>query len=695
MVSTAEPKKAKQKLQEPPPGLRRIPFPFVAIVGQEKMKLALILNAINPQIGGVLIRGERGTCKTVAVRGLSDVLPSIKVVCDCRFHCNPDDPSEMCPDCQSRYFAGGGQPLKSVKRKMKVVDLPLGSTEDRVLGTIDLESAIKKGERMLDPGILAEANRGITYIDEINLLDDHVIDALLDASSSKVNVVEREGISFSHPSNFILVGTMDPEEGELRPQLLDRIALHVVVESISNVDQRVNIITERNEFDQDPVAFASRYRRKNTALRHRILKAKDILEKVDLPDKLLYLISRICKEVKAEGQRPDIMLSKTSKTLAAYDGRTVVNEDDIKKAAEFILPFRVRATPFEEDNYADPNFMDDLIDQFQDDISLDDSPGSGSGKERTDGDEMTEEIPTAVFRVGSPFELPRDLVKRRSDKRIRSGSGDRIKSLSTGRKGRYIKHRIPDDVPQDIAFDATIRAAAPYQKMRRESQTDKSRDFSVFIANSDLRKKVREDKVSTLIVLTVDASGSMGVMGRMEATKGLVLSLLMDAYQRRDKVAVVAFRGKEAVVVLPPTSSVERARKMLDILPTGGKTPLGSGLMKAFNMIKVEKKKDPTLIPILVLMTDGRANVSIVEGADPMEEVEKMAALIKEERIFPIVVDTEVPPSAGAFVGFVYEYAEDIAKNLNGVYYKLKDLNAMSLGSLVHMEKSRMLGVGG
>ncbi|RJQ38360.1 MAG: magnesium chelatase [Dehalococcoidia bacterium] len=347
--------------------LERVVFPFSAMVGQEKMKLALLLNAVNPAIGGVLVRGEKGTGKSTISRALADLLPEIKVVEGCPFHCNPEDPSEMCPNCQARYFAGGKKPLKSILRKTKVVDLPLGATEDRVLGTLDLESAIKKGERSLDPGILAEANRGITYIDEINLLDDHVIDVLLDASSSKVNVVEREGISFSHPSSFILVGSMNPEEGELRPQLLDRIALHVVIEGVANVDQRVKIITERNEFEKDQMAFTKKYQGHNTALRNRVLKAKALLPKVKLPDNLLLLISRLCDETKVEGARPDIMLSKTAKTLAAFDGRTVVTTNDIKKAAEFILPFRMKATPFEEDKWADPKFIENMINEFKDD----------------------------------------------------------------------------------------------------------------------------------------------------------------------------------------------------------------------------------------------------------------------------------------------------------------------------------------
>jgi len=360
--------------------LVRIVFPFSAMVGQEKMKLALLLNAINPQIGGVLIRGEKGTGKSTISRALADLLPEVNIVEGCPFHCNPDEPSEMCPNCQAKYYSDG-KVLKSIKRKMRVVDLPLGSTEDRVLGTLDLESAIKKGERALDPGILAEANRGITYIDEINLLDDHVIDVLLDASSSKINVVEREGISFSHPSSFILVGTMNPEEGELRPQLLDRIALHVVVEGVTDVDQRVKIVSERNEFEKDPVAFTSKYQRKNTELRNRILKAKALLRKVKLPDNLLALICRLCSEVQAEGQRPDIMLSKTAKTLAAYDGRILVNEDDVKRAAEFILPFRMRAIPFEEDKFTDPKFISNLVNKLQTELSPGISLRSRDGEE--------------------------------------------------------------------------------------------------------------------------------------------------------------------------------------------------------------------------------------------------------------------------------------------------------------------------
>ncbi len=670
--------------------LKRIIFPFTAMVGQENMKLALLLNAINPRIGGVLIRGEKGTGKSTVVRALADLLPDVPVVDGCAFHCDPNQPAALCPNCAAKYRGGGPGALPNVKQRTRVVDLPLGATEDRVLGTLDLESAIKLGERVLDPGILAAANQGIVYIDEINLLDDHVIDVLLDATTSGVNVVQREGICFSHPARFILVGTMNPEEGELRPQLLDRIALHVSVSGLPNVSQRVQIITRRNEFEENPLAFTRKFHRRNVALKGRLVRARRLLSQVDIPAKLLLLICRITREVKAEGQRPDIMMARTARTLAAYNGRTLVTEADIKKAAEFVLPFRVRANPFQEDKYAEPDYMQDLIDQLQNDQAFDTPPEREEKKKELT--EETEEIPTAVFRVGAPLELPRDLVRRRADKTIRAGSGERIKSLSTGRKGRYIKHRIPEDVPQDIAFDATIRAAAPYQLARRGKHQGETGKPSILIADGDLRNKVREDRVSTLIVLAVDASGSMGVMQRMEATKGVVLSLLMDAYQRRDRVAVVAFRGRDAVTVLPPTSSVERARRMLTLLPTGGKTPLSAGLMKAYHTIKVERKKDPTFIPIMVLLTDGRANVPMVDGGDPMDEVSKMAELVRAEGIYPIIIDTEVTPEAGKYGSFIYEYAQDIAKDLGGVYYKLKDLSALSLGSLIQMEKGRLLG---
>jgi len=327
---------------------KRSLYPFVAMVGQEEMKLALLLNAINPQVGGVLVRGEKGTGKSTAVRALAEVLPEIRVVKGCPFNCNPKKTSEMCPYCLEKFRTGNwnGNKIPAEKKKMRVVDLPLGSTEDRLLGSLDIEKAIKDGKKELEPGILADVNQGILYVDEINLLDDHVVDILLDTATSGINVVEREGISFSHPSRFILVGTMNPEEGEIRQQLLDRIALHIDVEGLKNIDDRVNITLRRNEFERDPIAFNKKFEKESETLRKKITSAQKLLEKMEIDDNFLKIICSICQELEVEGHRPDAMIAKTAKTLAAYRGRKKVLKGDIKKAVKLILPFRIRKTMF-------------------------------------------------------------------------------------------------------------------------------------------------------------------------------------------------------------------------------------------------------------------------------------------------------------------------------------------------------------
>ncbi|OGL53176.1 MAG: magnesium chelatase [Candidatus Schekmanbacteria bacterium RIFCSPHIGHO2_02_FULL_38_11] len=330
---------------------KRILYPFVAIVGQEGMKLALLLNAINPQVGGVLVRGEKGTGKSTAVRALAEVLPEIEVIKGCPFNCNPKRTSEICPYCMEKVERGewNGGKVPTEKRKMKVVDLPLGSTEDRLLGSLDIEKAIKSGKKELEPGILADVNRGILYVDEINLLDDHVVDMLLDTATSGVNVVEREGISFSHPSRFILVGTMNPEEGELRPQLLDRIALHIDVEGLKSVNERVKITILRNEFEKDPMAFSKKFEKQSEELRKKIITTQKLMEKVKTDESLLRIICNICNELEVEGHRSDAMIVKTVKTLAAFRGKKRITRDDVKEAVKLILPFRTRKTMFKSD----------------------------------------------------------------------------------------------------------------------------------------------------------------------------------------------------------------------------------------------------------------------------------------------------------------------------------------------------------
>jgi magnesium chelatase subunit D len=335
----------------------RIVYPFSAIVSLEKLKMGILINAINPKIGGILIRGPKGSGKTTIVRGLTDILPEIKVIKDCPFNCNPHDPSNMCKKCSESYSSG--KELVIEEREMVVVDLPLGATEDRVVGSLDVEKAIKLGIEALEPGILAEANQNILYVDEINLLPDHIADDLLDAASTGWNVVEREGISISHPSRFIFIGTMNPEEGQLRPQLLDRFSLSVDVERISSTEQRVEVVKRNIEFETNPEAFLKKYKPFQKELRGRIIQAREILPKVEIPEKLLEATCKACIDLKVDGLRPDIVIGKAAQTLAAFENRTTVTSDDILKAAELALNHRTR-----EGGFLEPAVPDEIKETF-------------------------------------------------------------------------------------------------------------------------------------------------------------------------------------------------------------------------------------------------------------------------------------------------------------------------------------------
>ena len=335
----------------------RILFPFSAIVGQDKMKTALILNAINPSIGGVLIRGERGTAKSTAVRSLATLLPDQDIVKGCQFGCDPNEPDSMCTECRKKYQS---KEIEKVTRKMRVVELPVSSTEDKVVGTLDISEAIKSGDKKFDPGVLAEANRNILYVDEVNLLNDHIVDVLLDAAAMGLNTVEREGISFSHPSNFILIGTMNPEEGDLRPQLLDRFGLCVSIEGIDDPDVRLEIIKRKMDFDKDPVSFKKRFEPSDDEIRDRIIEAKKILPEVTIGDEILRKIVNICIDSGVDGHRGDIAMMKVSSTLAAYRGRKEVTAEDLRDTADMVLLHRMKKTPF-SDMKLDKGKIDEMI----------------------------------------------------------------------------------------------------------------------------------------------------------------------------------------------------------------------------------------------------------------------------------------------------------------------------------------------
>jgi len=347
----------------------RVIYPFTAIVGQERMKRALILNAVEPRIGGVLIRGERGTAKSTAARALAALLPNVKVVKGCRFACDPDKPETWCTECRER--ADRGETLPVVIRRTPFVDLPVSATEDRVVGTLDIESAIQKGERRFEPGVLAAANRGLLYIDEVNLLDDHVVDVLLDSAAMGMNIVEREGISFTHPARFILVGTMNPEEGELRPQLLDRFALSVEIHGIRNAQERVQIMERNLAFEQDAEAFRQEWLPREEELSKKIENARMMIDKVEHTQRNLLAIASLTAAMNVDGHRADLVILKASRAHAALEGRTSITDLDIALAAELALPHRIKGGPMGQ-NKVDIEQLSAQIEQLVGSQELDD-----------------------------------------------------------------------------------------------------------------------------------------------------------------------------------------------------------------------------------------------------------------------------------------------------------------------------------
>jgi magnesium chelatase subunit D len=691
--------------------IRRQILPFTAIIRQERMKKALILNAINPKIGGVLIRGEKGTAKSTAVRALAELLPEIEVVGNCPFNCNPDNPDEMCDICYES--AANGEKLDSVTRKRRVVDLPLGCTEDRVVGTLNIEKAIKEGIRALEPGILAAANRGILYIDEINLLDDHVADVLLDSAAMAVNVVEREGISVSHPSRFILVGTMNPEEGEIRPQLLDRFGLQANVESLSDVDERVAIVKVAEQFDADPEGFRKSCESQQRELGEKISNAETILPDAWISDDLLRTTAEMCIELGARTHRAEIVVTRTAKTIAAFDSRTEVTLADIKEAMELALPHRMRKKPFEPPEL-DTEKLDRMMEEKSEEKQKPDEESEQpehknenehkhehkheQDQDREQGPQEMQDPPDSgdergtpqesVFEVGSPIDAEAVRPKQKRDRTYRKKtSGRRIPTLALYNRGRYARHTLPRGKPTDIAIDATICAAAPHQRGRC---TGEDGGAAILIRDQDIREKIRVGKVSTATLFVVDASGSMGASNRMESAKGAVLSLLLDSYQQRDRLGMVAFRGNAADVLLPLSRSADLAFKQLYDLPTGGKTPLSAGLSAGLNLLLAELKKNEETIPIMILISDGRANVPLGD-ASVKEELLGIAEDARSAGIHVVVLDTE---SVGrSFVKMQLGYCKDIAEHAGGRYYSVEDLSSGTVRNIVATEQEMLVDI--
>jgi magnesium chelatase subunit D len=654
-------------------------FPFSAVVGSEDMALALILTTISPDVGGVLVRGEKGTAKTTMVRALAHVLPSISVIEGCRFSCDPADPDPTCPDGPHDHPVVTARPAR-------LVELPVGATEDRVIGSLDLRQALGAGRVVYEPGLLAAAHRGILYVDEVNLLHDHLVDLLLDAAAMGRSTVEREGVSVSHAARLILIGTMNPEEGELRPQLLDRFGLTVEIAAPRDPGLRAEVIRRRMAFDGDPASFVAAYAVSEEELRSKIIAARSLLPSVCLGDQQLATIARVCGAFEVDGMRADIVTARAAAAHAAWQGRCEITKVDIRAAARLALPHRRRRNPFDA-----PGLDEELLDRLLDDEpDPDSSPPDGGGPSTSSGHngespspnsghdeaghinghkEMHEpaesastssahaNAPTRIFTAGETY-------------RTRLFSAPGIGVGEAGRRSRAVTSsgRTVGAIPANhdrgrLHLTATIRAAAPHQSGRGRRAAEQLR-----LAVPDLRLAVTEGRESNLVLLVVDASGSMAARRRMEAVKTAALSLLLDAYQRRDKIGLITFRGAEAALALPPTSSVETAARRLHELPTGGRTPLAEGLICAAETLRLERIRDPRRRPLLVLVTDGRATY----GPDPIGRSRMIADQLRRTGIASLVIDCE---SGRMSLGL----AQTLSIHLGGQYLTVEEVGADQL----------------
>lgn len=676
-------------------------FPFTAIVGQEEMKLALLLNVVSPSVGGVLVTGHRGTGKSTAVRALADLLPSLDVARGCAYNCEPSEPDSLCEGCAARLDAG--TPLGRERRAVPVVELPLGATEDRVCGTIDLGRALKEGVKAFEPGLLARANRGFLYIDEVNLLEDHLVDLLLDVAATGRNRVEREGVSAEHPARFVLVGSANPEEGELRPQLLDRFGLCVEVETERDLERRVQIVEHREAFDEDPAAFNAAQATEQARLRRRVVRAASRFAGVKISRALLRRIAELCHRLGVDGHRGEITVARAARAFAAFEGRGEVTAGDVKRVAPLALRHRLRRDPLEqggggsrveraseemfggEGGESDPEVggkaqrppadVDERAAAGVDEraaagrraqaegrgVSEDDSAPrrvepSADGRGEPGLDAKTRVVPPSEVAHG-PEALTGKNVESASQPRrgaspSRRRAGPRGSTFSA--RGRYAGASSEKTVRGSVALDATLRAAAVrHSAVEGRSPSAKAHiELSTSVGAESLRFKRFKSRVGTLFIFLVDTSGSMAA-NRIAQAKGALAQLLRRSYVNRDRVSLITFREAGAELLLPPSTSASRARALLDALPVGGATPLASGLLRALEVARRVSAEGARRVR-LVVFTDGRANVPLsgktsgktsVAGAARREqisvEIQTLGASLRKACVASLVVDTQ------------------------------------------------------
>lgn len=653
-----------------------VQYPFSAVVGCESdrlddMGLALVLTTISPEIGGVLIRGEKGTAKSTTVRALASVLPPIQVYAGDRFSVDPGDGradgSVSTPD-------GVIDPdTEIVSRAVGLVELPVGATEDRVLGSLHLEGALSRGLVEYEPGLLARAHRGILYVDEVNLLHDHLVDLLLDAAAMGRASIERDGVSVEHAARFVLIGTMNPEEGELRPQLLDRFGLTVEVAAPRDPALRVEVVRRRLAYDTDPAGFAAGYQLAERDLRARIGTAQAQVGAVVLSERALLKIAEICAAFEVDGLRADIVTARTALAHAAWEGRTAVERADIRRAALLALPHRRRRNPFDA-----PGLDEELLDRILGDDEIPpDPPGPDDEPDESEPDESEpgesepsdQQAPAAPDPADAPADeavaeqpqapptpepestdpghddaddsAPQSQVAAAAPYRPRllkvAGTGEGVagrRSRAIASSGRRIGAKRPDGRSGSLHLVETLMAAAGRQGQRQRVGR------RVRMLPEDIRTAVREGREANLIVFCVDASGSMAARRRMTQVKTAVLSLLLDAYRRRDKVCLITFRGAGVEVALPPTHSVDIAASRLDEIAAGGRSPVAEGLLEAARLLIRERRRDPHLRPLLVVVTDGRAT----GGVDPVGRAHRAAEYLAGMDITTVVIDGETGP---------------------------------------------------
>ena len=637
-------------------------YPFAAVVGQEQAKKALLIALVNPKAGGLLIGGRKGTAKSVLARSTKELI----------------EPKQF-------------------------IDLPLNVTEDMLFGSIDIEYAVSKGQKRFAPGILARANENVLYIDEVNLLRQELLLAVLDANAAGMNQVERDGISFTHPVQLTVLATMNPEEGVLPQHILDRFGMYVDVASEMELEQRVKIMRQALAYGSDVASFREEYTIATQELRTKIARALELLPQIQLSDAMLILAAQMVSQALCAGHRAEIYLLEAAKALAALAGRAYVLPKDVEEAAQFVLPHRMRKPPEpqepeaseqdsseqDEDEFEnnDDEAQDNTEDNSREDNSLPPPPldnnDDGAADDEQDKNEQDEKDAQEtkqnndqlapeeqIADIDKSFRFPKMLLDLGKDRNIRRGSGKRSTTRTDLKQGRYVRAELPKAKVEDLAFDATIRAAAPFQKMREDN------GCALNIKQEDLRQKVCEKRIGNTFLFAVDASGSMGARERMRAVKGAIFYMLQEAYQKRDRVGMIAFRRQKTELLLPITRSVDLAQKCLAELPTGGKTPLADGLAVALQTLSMLNKHDSELEPILVLVTDGRANATEADGGDPVASALKMAERIGKAKITSVVIDTE---SDFIKLGL----AKRVAAAMGANYYTLQRLTKDSIIRIV------------